>query len=138
MELSACDEVVTLVDMPNGAIITNPIDSVTYSCLQRIASQASHLMTNQTVLQYPPDVGLPINTKTKFLLRVEYTNDLNMVQDDSGFDLFVSDEPMSNSIGIMAVGLYPDVRLFIPPNVTQWNTKGTCYSSCFDNVSNIS
>lgn len=143
LELVACEENLMLRDehVPNGSIFVNSANGGTYLCLQRIASLMVPMIENQTIVRYPPDVGLPLNRKTtnlmnqKLLLLVEYDTDLSLLQDDSGFDLYVSDEPKSVSAAIMAVGLYPDARFFIPPNVTHWATKGSCYSSCLGSVS---
>ena len=70
------------------------------------------------------------------LFTIEYGQDSNLLQDNSGFDLYLSDEQMPIEAGIMAVGLVPDHRFFVPPNMSEWATKGTCQSvSCFNYVS---
>jgi len=69
------------------------------------------------------------------LLTIEYDLDYHLLMDNSGFDLYLSDEPMAIEAGIMAVGLVPDHRFIVPANVSEWTTKGSCHRSCFDYVS---
>lgn len=66
------------------------------------------------------------------LLTVEYkTASYEILGDNSGFELYLSDELLPIEAGILAVGQTPDHRFFIPPGVGEWTTKGTCHRSCF-------
>lgn len=141
MELSLCEEIAPANGrkLPNGSPVTNPENGATYACVQRIASQTAPVTLNSTIVRFPQDVGLPLDRNEPdlraLLLTIEYTQDHSLLQDNSGFDLYLSDEPLPIEAGVMAVGLMPDRRFFLPPNMEGWTTKGTCHSSCFDYVS---
>lgn len=146
MELSLCDSIdSTLIrKLPSGSVMTNPVNGDVYACVQRIATQSVPIALNTTIVLFPEGVGLPLKgnkygsdsmSSSVLLLTIEYNQDYNLLMDNSGFDLYFSDEPMAFESGIMAVGLVPDNRFVIPPNITEWMTKGVCHGSCYNDVS---
>lgn len=144
MELSVCEPVLpsSFYLLPSGESLVSP-SGASYVCLQRLATQSTPISPNASIVQFPPNVGLPLNgdrlaasmASSAVLLTVEYLQDFHLLQDNSGFDLYLSDEPLPIEAGIMAVGLVPDHRFIVPPNVSEWTTAGTCHSSCLADVS---
>lgn len=145
MELSLCEPsppggADSYYRLPNGATRFDRRNNRTWTCLQRIVSQRSPLANNETILRFPSEVGLPLGgeengDEQRLLLLIEYKHDYRQLNDNSGFDLYLSDKWLPIESGIMAMGVVPDVRFFIPPNVTHWSTRGTCSTSCFASVS---
>lgn len=132
--------------LPYGATRFDRQSNRTWTCLERIVSQRSPLLrSNETILRFPPDVGLALGgggggeegDEHRLLLLIEYNRDYRQLDDNSGFDLYLSDESPPLEAGIMAMGVAPDARFFIPPNTTHWSSRGTCYTSCFASVSNF-
>lgn len=140
MELSSCKEIHPnhRHRLPIGSIFTNPINGVTLGCLQRIASLQVPTISNQTIVSYPEGVGLPIGPSTDrsvaLLLTIEYDQDARSIRDSSGFDLYLHDEVMPISAGIVAIGFSPDTRFFLPPKLNRWSTKAICHSGCLSQV----
>ncbi|KAI2808191.1 hypothetical protein BLOT_006133 [Blomia tropicalis] len=133
MELSMCDEADSLrmKTLPSGSLFYNEENGIAYLCVQRIATRFGTMTANSTIVRYPQDVGLPLIPLNNLLLTIEYDDDYTLLNDNSGFELYISDNQLPYEAGIMALGIVPDNRFIVPANVAEWATRGTCHSSCF-------
>ena len=134
-----CDEADSLrmKTLPSGSLFYNEENGIAYLCVQRIATQFGTMTANSTIVRYPQDVGLPLIPLNHLLLTIEYDDDYTLLNDNSGFELYISDNQLPYEAGIMALGIVPDNRFIVPANVAEWATRGTCHSSCFQYVSII-
>lgn len=142
MELVVCDPLDTPSSLlssplPAQSILMDPVNQMEYVCLSRLASQHQPLLSNQTIIKYPPGVALSLFTDQRLLLTIQYRNLSEIEMDDSGFELYLtslngaSTEVLPFEAGIMTLGMVPDARFFIPPNMNQsWNIRGSCFGSC--------
>ncbi|XP_046917025.2 uncharacterized protein LOC124497418 isoform X3 [Dermatophagoides farinae] len=148
MELILCDEIIDNdVDddrMINEELIFMDKNETKYVCIQRLSTAKwPNLEHNQTLIQYPANVGLAFNHyrsmdsgKQTLLLMIEYLNDFyDQIIDHSGFDLYLLDETeITIEAGIIAIGIVPDSFFFIPPKLNHWSMKGVCNTNvCIQN-----